>query len=53
VVGDREQEAGQVAVRKRGEGDLGPTGVAEFIESVREEMQPDLRYCADPGAPRA
>ena len=52
VVGDREQEAGQVAVRKRGEGDLGPTGVMDFIESVRDEMEPDLRYCAVPGAPR-
>ena len=52
VVGDREQEAGQVAVRKRGEGDLGPTGVADFIESVRDEMEPDMRYCAVPGAPR-
>ncbi len=51
VVGDREEEAGRVAVRKRGEGDLGPTGLAEFIESVRDEMQPDPRYCADPGAP--
>ncbi len=48
VVGDKEQEAGQVAVRKRGEGDLGPTALAEFIESVRPEMKPDARYCALP-----
>ncbi len=51
VVGDREQEAGQVAVRKRGEGDLGAVGLAEFIESVRDEMQPDMRYCAVPEVP--
>lgn len=49
IVGDREQEAGEVAVRKRGEGDLGPTPLAEFIESVRPEMEPDARYCALPG----
>jgi len=48
ILGDKEQEAGQVAVRKRGEGDLGPTGLAEFIDGVRPELKPDARYCAVP-----
>ncbi|MGD9497822.1 MAG: threonine--tRNA ligase [Armatimonadota bacterium] len=52
IVGDKEQERKLVAVRKRGEGDLGQKGVGEFLESVRGETQPDPRYCADPGAPR-
>jgi len=51
IVGDKEQESAQVAVRKHGEGDLGPTGVAEFIESIRDDTGPDMRYCAVPGAP--
>ncbi len=49
VVGDNEEEAGEVAVRKRGEGDLGPTKLEAFIESVRPETAPDSRYCALPG----
>jgi len=48
ILGDKEEETEQVAVRKRGEGDLGPTALAEFIESVRPEMKPDARYCALP-----
>ncbi|MGC9316985.1 MAG: threonine--tRNA ligase [Armatimonadota bacterium] len=51
IVGDREEEAGQVAVRKRGEGDLGPTSIAEFLESIQDETTPDMRYCALPGDP--
>ncbi len=35
VVGDREQESGQVAVRSREEGDLGPRPLEEFVETVR------------------
>jgi len=53
VVGDREQEANQVAVRKRGEGDLGAMPVEQFLASISEEREPDLRYCAVPGAPVA
>ncbi len=37
VVGDREQESGQVAVRSREDGDLGPRPLDEFIEQVRAE----------------
>jgi threonyl-tRNA synthetase len=46
IVGDKEQEAGKVAVRKRGEGDLGQADLAEFIEQVLPETKPDARYCA-------
>ncbi|RQD77243.1 MAG: threonine--tRNA ligase [Candidatus Syntrophonatronum acetioxidans] len=42
VVGDKEMESGQVAVRKRGEGDLGPQDLEEFLEQVKEEQKPDL-----------
>lgn len=40
VVGDREQEQGQVAVRHRDEGDLGPQPLDEFILRLREEDKP-------------
>jgi threonyl-tRNA synthetase len=35
VVGDREQQAGQVAVRNRKHGDQGATTVDEFIAGIR------------------
>ena len=38
VVGDAEQEADQVAVRRHGEGDLGATGVDEFAARALEEI---------------
>jgi len=40
VVGDREAENDAVAVRKRGEGDLGAKPVSEFMEMLRGEMGP-------------
>ncbi|MEI6727637.1 MAG: His/Gly/Thr/Pro-type tRNA ligase C-terminal domain-containing protein, partial [Actinomycetes bacterium] len=44
VVGDREEEAGAVGVRERGE-DKGPRPLAEFVEQivaeVRERRLPD------------
>jgi len=40
IVGDREQQAGAVAVRQRGEGDLGPKPVADFITAIRDELEP-------------
>jgi len=40
VVGDREQEQGQVAVRDRQEGDLGPQDLDAFIEKLRAEDAP-------------
>ena len=39
VVGDREAEAGQLAVRMRSGEDLGPLGVDTFIDRVRGEIQ--------------
>ena len=38
VVGDKEAEAGAVAVRSRDRGDLGPTPVAQFIEQALAEL---------------
>src|SRR4051794_41092739 len=41
VVGDREQEAGTVAVRSHEEGELGAMPVASFTERVRSVYTPD------------
>jgi threonyl-tRNA synthetase len=38
IVGDREQQNGAVAVRKRGEGDLGAKPLEDFLESLRPEL---------------
>ncbi len=38
VVGAKEQEAGTVAVRRRGEGDRGAVPTAEFAEQVKAEI---------------
>jgi threonyl-tRNA synthetase len=38
VVGGREAEAGQVAVRHRKRGDLGPTSVEEFVRAITAEI---------------
>ncbi len=38
VVGGREAEAGQVAVRHRKRGDLGPTSVEEFLGTITAEI---------------
>jgi threonyl-tRNA synthetase len=38
VVGDKEAETGAVAVRKRGQGDLGPQDVDAFINNILEEI---------------
>jgi threonyl-tRNA synthetase len=40
IVGDREQEAGTVSVRQRGEGDLGASELADFIEKLTPELLP-------------
>lgn len=37
VVGDKEQEANTVAVRRRGEGEIGTMQVSEFIAMVKKE----------------
>ena len=38
VLGDREQEAGKIAVRQREEGDLGSMPVDDFITRVKSEL---------------
>ena len=38
IVGKRDQEAGTVSVRKRGEGDLGAMELEAFVEKLRGEM---------------
>jgi threonyl-tRNA synthetase len=40
VIGDREQESEQVAVRGRTEGDLGAMSLDAFLDRVRPEMAP-------------
>ena len=42
VLGEREVNAGQVAIRERGENDLGAKSVAEFIELVNGKMAQEL-----------
>lgn len=39
IVGDKEVEAGKVAVRKRSEGDKGQVSVDEFINQILEEVK--------------
>jgi len=38
VVGDKEQEAGAVAVRRRGQKDLGAMPVSSFLELAKAEI---------------
>ena len=38
VLGDKETEAGQVAVRRRDKGDMGAVSVEEFIATVRNDI---------------
>ena len=39
IVGQREMEAGQVSVRRHGEGDLGASSTTDFIAQVNEEVE--------------
>jgi len=39
VVGDKEVSSDSVAVRERGKGDLGPMGLGEFIEKIKDEIE--------------
>ncbi|MFA5020444.1 MAG: threonine--tRNA ligase [Patescibacteria group bacterium] len=39
VVGDKEQTAGTVAVRKRIEGDLGAVKIEDFIKNIKKEIE--------------
>ena len=42
IIGSKEVEAGTVAVRRHGEGDRGAVPTAEFIESIRSEIDEQL-----------
>jgi threonyl-tRNA synthetase len=39
VVGDQEERAGRVAVRRHREGDLGPVAVDDFVRRARDEIE--------------
>lgn len=39
VIGEKEVEAKSVAVRKRGEGDLGQTKIEEFVKKILKEIE--------------
>jgi threonyl-tRNA synthetase len=39
VIGDREAEAGTVALRKRGEGETGTVSLGDFIDTARREIE--------------
>ena len=41
IVGDREAEAGQVAVRSRSEGDKGAIPLADFVSNLKNELAAD------------
>jgi threonyl-tRNA synthetase len=43
VVGDRELESGELAVRKRGQGDLGKMAMADFVAMVQAEVASKAR----------
>ena len=38
IVGEKEKQAGTVAVRKRGKGDMGTTTISSLIKSLQEEI---------------
>ena len=38
IIGEKEQEAGQVAVRVQGEGDKGAMSLEEFVEFFRSQL---------------
>jgi len=40
VAGNREKESGQVSVRIRGEGDIGPKMLSEFVMMIKDKVKP-------------
>ncbi len=44
VVGEKEAEQGQVAVRKKGEGDQGVMSVAEFAKVINDQVAEQTRF---------
>ncbi len=47
IVGDRDIEAGNVAVRHRDRGDLGPRSVAQFVTDLLAEISGRLLVPAE------
>ncbi len=39
IIGDREEEANTISVRKKGEGDLGAFNLGDFVNRVKEEIE--------------
>lgn len=39
VIGENEKTTGTVAVRKRGEGDLGSLSIADIVEKISTEIR--------------
>ena len=39
IVGDKEQEAGEVGVRDRKQGDLGAMNLEDFVSKIEEEIK--------------
>ena len=39
IVGEKEQAAGEVSVRKQGEGDQGSVKIATFAEQIAQEVK--------------
>ena len=44
IVGDKEMEKNQVAVRKRGEGDIGPHPLEALLETLKREQEKNSIY---------
>ena len=38
IIGEKEEEAGTLSVRKQGEGDLGAMSMADFISYFQKEL---------------
>jgi threonyl-tRNA synthetase len=46
IVGEKEVENNQVAVRQRGEGDLGVMDVNEFVKLINDKIEQELAFNA-------
>jgi threonyl-tRNA synthetase len=42
IVGEQEAESNQVAVRKRGHGDIGAMSIEEFAKIINDEIEKEL-----------
>jgi threonyl-tRNA synthetase len=46
IVGEKEVENNQVAVRQRGEGDVGVMNVNEFVKLINDKIEQELAFNA-------